>query len=67
MYGDFASGQVWLANNPDGGQCPSRLWGDTEAFISSFDKNEQGHPHIADYLGRGAYRFASVIFESRLE
>ena len=51
IYGDYCSGNIWIASRDDNGIWQSELMMRTDYVISSFGQDEHGNLYLVDYKG----------------
>ncbi len=60
IYGDFATGIIWMAEQTASGW-KSEMLADTEFNISSFGEDAAGELYLADYSTGSIYKFSGVV------
>lgn len=60
VYGDFATGSIWVAEQTASGWS-SEVLADTEFNISSFGEDAVGELYLADYSTGSIYKFSAVV------
>lgn len=61
IYGDYGTGQIWMARQKDGKLIENKCIADTPLGITGFCETPQGDMLVVDYLGNAVHKLEPLI------